>query len=133
MIAKVTKPEIVFNPISYDSFKTLKTLLNSRALRQARLTMNRSPSTKKLDRIFKSARVLAAQVSILQKENKGLVEALDLKKDKYKKGRRLNLTDEESSSIEIYTPDKVVKAREYIEAKDAQEQAELEAKEARKV
>jgi hypothetical protein len=27
--------------------------------------MNRSPSTRKLDRIFKSARVLAAQVSIL--------------------------------------------------------------------
>jgi hypothetical protein len=95
--------------------------------------MNRSPTTRKLDRIFKSARVLFAQVSILKKENKGLVEALALEKNKHKKGRRLNLCGEESSGVKIYTPGKVVAVREYIEAKDAQEQAELEAKEARKV
>jgi hypothetical protein len=83
--------------------------------------MNRSPITRKLDRIFKSARVLFAQVSILKKENKGLVEALALEKDKRRKGRRLNLCGEESSGVKIYTPGKVVAAREYIEAKDAQE------------
>jgi hypothetical protein len=47
------------------------------------------------------------------------VEALDLEKDKRKKGQRLNLASKESSSVKIYTPGKVVKAREYIEAKDA--------------
>jgi hypothetical protein len=133
MIKKVSKPEVVFDPTPYTPSKTPKTPLDSRALRQAYHAMNRSPSTRKLDRIFKSARVLAAQVSILQKENEGLVEALELEKDKRKKGRRLNLYSEESSSVEIYTPSKVVKAREYIEAKDAQEQAERKAKEARKV
>jgi hypothetical protein len=61
------------------------------------------------------------------------VEALDLEKDKRKKDRRLNLCSEESSGIEIYIPSKVVQAREYIEAKDAEEQAEYKAKEARKV
>jgi hypothetical protein len=61
------------------------------------------------------------------------VEALALEKDKHKKGRRLNLCGEESSGVEIYTLGKVVAAREYMEAKDAQEQAELKAKEARKV
>jgi hypothetical protein len=61
------------------------------------------------------------------------VKALALKKDKHKKGRRLNLCGEESSGVKIYTPGKVVAAREYIEAKDAQEQAKLKAKEARKV
>ena len=81
--------------------------------------MNHSPITRKLDRIFKSAWVLSAQVSILKKENKGLVEALALKKDKHKKGQRLNLCGKESFSVEIYTPGKVVAAREYIEAKDA--------------
>jgi hypothetical protein len=81
--------------------------------------MNRSPTTRKLDRIFKSAWVLSAQVSILKKENEGLVEALALKRDKCKKGRRLNLCGEESSGVEIYTPGKVVAAREYMEAKDA--------------
>jgi hypothetical protein len=45
----------------------------------------------------------------------------------------LNLCGEESSSVEIYLPGKVEQAREYIEAKDAKEQAEREAKEARKV
>jgi hypothetical protein len=66
MIAKVSKPEPVFDPQGCSTpSKSPKTPLNSRALRQARLAINRSPSTRKLDRIFKSARVLAAQVSIL--------------------------------------------------------------------
>ena len=133
MIAKVTKPEPIFDPGCSTPSKSPKTPLNSRALRQARHAMERSPTTRKLDRIFKSARVLAAQVSILQKENKGLVESLALKKDKRRRGRRLNLCGEESGGVEIYTPGKVVQAREYMEAKDAEEQAEREAKEARKV
>jgi hypothetical protein len=83
--------------------------------------MNRSPITWKLDRIFKSTRVLSTQLSILKKENKGLIEALALKKDKRKKGWRLNLCGKKSSGVEIYTLGKVVAAREYIEAKDAQE------------
>jgi hypothetical protein len=47
------------------------------------------------------------------------VEALALKKDKCKKGQRLNLYSKESSSVKIYTLGKVVAAREYIKAKDA--------------
>jgi hypothetical protein len=46
------------------------------------------------------------------------VKALALKKNKYKKGQRLNLCGEESSGIKIYTLGKVVAAREYIETKD---------------
>jgi hypothetical protein len=133
MIAKVSKPDVVFDPAPYNPSNTPKTPLNSRALRQARLAINRSPSTRKINRIFKSATVLAAQVSILQKENEGLVESLALEKDKWKKGWRLNLYSKESSGVEIYSPSKVVDAREYIVEKDAKEQAELEAKEARKV
>jgi hypothetical protein len=49
------------------------------------------------------------------------VEVLVFEKDKCKKGRRLNLYGEESAGVEIYTPGKVVTAREYMEAKDAQE------------
>jgi hypothetical protein len=108
MIAKVSKPEPIFDPSCSTPSKSLKTPLDSRALRQARYAIERSPSTRKLDRIFKSARVLAAQVSILQKENKGLVESLALEKDKRKRGWRLNLCGEESSGVKIYTPSKVV-------------------------
>jgi hypothetical protein len=61
------------------------------------------------------------------------VESLALKKDKQKKGQKLNLCGKESSSVEIYSLSKVVDAREYITEKDTKEQAELEAKEARKV
>ena len=114
----MSKPNPIFNPTLNTPLKTPKTPLNSRALCQAYHAINRSPTTRKLDRIFKSARVLSAQVSILKKENKGLVEALALKKDKRKKGRRLNLCGKESSGVEIYTLGKVVAAREYIEAKD---------------
>jgi sRNA-binding protein len=61
------------------------------------------------------------------------VESLALEKNKHRKGRRLNLCGEESGGIKIYSPGKVVQAREYIEEKDAKEQAKREAKEARKV
>jgi hypothetical protein len=65
MIAKVSKPEAVFDPIPSTPSKTLKTPLKSKALRQAHLAINRSPSSKKIDRIFKSATILSIQVSIL--------------------------------------------------------------------
>jgi hypothetical protein len=58
------------------------------------------------------------------------VESLALKKDKRKKGWRLNLCGKESSGVKIYSPSKVVDTREYIAEKDAKEQAKLEAKEA---
>jgi hypothetical protein len=118
IIKKVSKPNPIFNPTLNTPLKTPKTPLDSRALCQAYHTINCSPTTQKLDRIFKSTRVLSAQVSILKKENKGLVEALALKKNKHKKGRRLNLYSKESSNVKIYIPGKVVAAREYIEAKD---------------
>jgi hypothetical protein len=49
------------------------------------------------------------------------VELLALEKDKRKKGRRLNLYGKESSSVEIYSPSKVVNTKEYIVKKDAKE------------
>jgi hypothetical protein len=58
------------------------------------------------------------------------VELLALKKDKWKKGQRLNLCGKESSGVEIYSSSKVVDAREYIVEKDTKEQAKLKAKEA---
>jgi hypothetical protein len=61
------------------------------------------------------------------------VESLALEKDKRKKGWKLNLCGKESSGVEIYSPSKVVNAREYMAEKDTKEQTELEAKEAQKV
>ena len=61
------------------------------------------------------------------------MELLALKKDKQKKGWRLNLCSKESSSVKIYSPNKVVNTREYIIEKDTKKQAKLKAKEAWKV
>jgi hypothetical protein len=61
----VSKPSLIFNPIPTGLSKALKTPLISRAIRRARLSIHRSPYTKKINRIFKLARVLATQVSIL--------------------------------------------------------------------
>jgi hypothetical protein len=61
------------------------------------------------------------------------VELLALKKDKYKKGQRLNLYNKESTSVKIYLLSKVVKAKEYIIKKNTKEKAKNKAKEARKV
>jgi hypothetical protein len=61
------------------------------------------------------------------------VESLALEKDKRKKRQKLNLCGKESSGVKIYSPSKVVDAREYMVEKDAKKQAELEAKEAQKV
>jgi hypothetical protein len=60
IIAKVSKPSAVFNPKPIGPSTTPKTPLNSRAIRRARIALCRSPYTKKIDYIFKSARVLAA-------------------------------------------------------------------------
>jgi hypothetical protein len=49
------------------------------------------------------------------------VELLALEKDKRKKGWKLNLCGKESFGIEIYSPGKVVDAREYMVEKDAKE------------
>jgi hypothetical protein len=65
MIAKVSKPEVVFDPAPSTPSKTPKTPLDSRVLCQARLAINRSPSTRKINHIFKSATTLATQVAIL--------------------------------------------------------------------
>ena len=49
------------------------------------------------------------------------MELLALKKDKRKKGQKLNLCGKESSSVKIYSLSKVVDAREYMAEKDAKE------------
>ena len=49
------------------------------------------------------------------------MEVLAFKKDKCKRGWKLNLYSKESSSVKIYSPSKVVDAREYIIEKDTKE------------
>jgi hypothetical protein len=58
------------------------------------------------------------------------VELLALKKDKWKKGQKLNLYNKKSFNIKIYSLNKIVNTKEYIIEKDIKEQVKLKAKEA---
>ena len=76
---------------------------------------------------------MAAEVSILKHQNRGLQNAIELQKKKNKKSKRLNLVGEEAGGPECYSPAKVAAAREYQDELEAKEAQELVAKEARKV
>jgi hypothetical protein len=76
---------------------------------------------------------MATKISILKHENRGLREAIILKKKKRKKGKRLNLCREISEGVEVYSPVTVGRALSYHETKEAAEALELQAKEERKI
>jgi hypothetical protein len=67
----VLKLLLIFNSIPASSFKALKTPFDLRVIRYARLSIHRSPYIKKINRIFKLARVFITQVSILSVERDG--------------------------------------------------------------
>ena len=74
----------------------------------------------------------AADRSILLHVNKGLQEALKMKKKKRRRGKRLNLLGQEDDGPIFWSPNKVVAAREYQALKEDAEIAERQAIEERK-
>ena len=117
MIQKVTKPEVEVEPEPElePELGLLKlgpkTPLTSKAIRRAHREFERSPSKLKFSKIITATRTLSAQVDILRHENRGLRTTMILEKQKRKKGKKLNLTGEQSSGVEVYSPGKVITAR----------------------
>jgi len=84
--------------------------------------------------LFVTTLRLAAQVSVLEHEKRGLFKAIELQKKKGRQGVRLNLVGEVNKEIiDYYSPTKVVKAREYHKEKEAFKMAKEEAKLQRKI
>lgn len=129
MIAKVTQPA----PKPEQLSKDIKTPLSAKAIRHFRQEFELSPTKKRINKVFKATETMASKISILEHENRGLRQAIIIEQSKHKKGKKLNLCSEESQGAEVYSPEKVAKARVYQEEKEAQELVELEVKEARKI
>jgi len=79
--------------------------------------------------LFTTTLQLAAQVSVLQHQNKGLLKSIDMQKKKNKKGVQLNLCGNPNKEIvDCYSPAQVVKAWQFHEQKEAEKEAEEKCK-----
>jgi hypothetical protein len=75
----------------------VKTPMTCRAVRRAQREFRNTPNSSLLDKIFRANKRLAAQYSIDQHVVRGLTTALQDKKKRRKRGKRLNLLGEEDS------------------------------------
>jgi hypothetical protein len=111
----------------------LKTPSDTRTFRQFKLQYRKSPTAVKISKLLRAVELMTTQNDILRFENRGLREAIVLEKSKRRRGKKLNLVGEESKGVELYSPAKVARAREYQAEKESLEEQENRAKEARKV
>ena len=61
--------------------------------------------------MLRGSEKLAAKVDVLEFENKRLIEALKVEKQKRTRGKRLNLLGEEDNSPQLFLPSRVRAAR----------------------
>ncbi|KAF8847456.1 hypothetical protein BDZ45DRAFT_699189 [Acephala macrosclerotiorum] len=72
----------------------------------------------KVDKLLDTLKKKTIKLSIAQKKASGLKAIIILEQKKRQKGKRLNLTDEETEGTKVYSPLKVVKAVEYYDKLD---------------
>jgi len=77
-----------------------------------------------LELVFKANVALASQVSIDQHIINGLHTALNLERQKRKKGKKLNLVGEDDIGPQFYSPCRVRRALAFQDEKEAEEQAD---------
>jgi hypothetical protein len=102
-------------------------------IRRLQREYNADPSEKNLDKLFDALKWKTARVSMVETENSNLKEAIILEHQKRQRGKKLNLAGEESQGLEIWSPVKVDKAREYQGELDRIAAEEEAAKAERKV
>lgn len=54
--------------------------------------------------MLQSSKKLTARIDVLEFDNKKLIEALKVEKQKRNRGKRLNLLDEEKNSPQLFSP-----------------------------
>ena len=128
-IAAVTKP-LKVKSIEEQAISSLR---NAVDIRRIRHQYELDPSEKKKEALFDLLLKQTAKVSVLQTEYAGLREAIILEIQKRKRSKKLNLAGEVSQGVEIYSPGKVVAAREYQAQLDEQATAEEARKEQNRV
>ena len=130
IIKAITRPK----PALPEKTTGLRTPKSAKAIRRFHQAYDKEPTVDKVKMLFSTTLHLAARVSVLEHENRGLYNAIELQKKKGRQGIRLNLAGEANKGlIDCYSPAKVVKAREYQEEKERLRIAEEEAKLQRKI
>jgi multidrug efflux pump subunit AcrA (membrane-fusion protein) len=96
--------------------------MTCRAVRRAQREFRNTPNSPLLDKIFRANERLAAQHSIDQHVVRGLTTALQDEKKRRKRGKRLNLLEEEDSGPQLFSPARIQTAREHQAIKEQAEQ-----------
>ena len=130
VLAKITRP----TPSTPKKSSELQSPKSAKAIRRYFAAYDKDPTIDKVKKLFSTTLHLAAQVSVLQHENRDLYKAIELQKKKDRQGVRLNLCGQANKDIiDCYSPAQVVKAREYQAEKEALTAAEEQAKYQRKI
>jgi hypothetical protein len=130
IIKTITRPTY----ISPEKAGGLRPPRSTKSIRRFYQAYNKEPIIEKVKTIFSTTLHLAVRVSVLEYENRGLYNAIELQKKKGRQGVRLNLASKANKGlIDCYSPGKVVKAREYQEEKERLRIVEEEAKLERKI
>lgn len=72
--------------------------------------------------ILQGSEKLAVKVDVLEFENKKLIKALKVEKQKKNRGKQLNLLNEEDNGPQLFSPSRVQTAQEFIIAKKAEKE-----------
>jgi hypothetical protein len=129
ILSQVTRPSPI--PIIRDPDQ-LKTPRSSKSIRHFQKAYLTSPCSIKRKKLFKTNETLAAELAILQHENKGLRYAIEQQKKKGKKNKRLNLVGEDAGLPVCYSPATITRARRLQEEKEAEEAEKAHEKEVKK-
>ena len=128
ILSKITCPEPVPELIIQE-----KTPIACASVRRIHKAYRRSPTAKRLGFIFHANIQLAAQHSIDLHTISGLVKSLKEEKKKRSRRKRLNLCGDENVGAQFYSPCTVRQAIAHSDKKEAEEQAERDRIEAKKI
>ncbi len=100
----------------------IKTPLSCHAMRQLARQGQLNAKDTYIHAMLRDSEQLAAKVDILEFENKKLIKALKVEKQKRNKGKRLNLLGEEATGPQLFSPSRVRAAREFAIQKEMEKE-----------
>ena len=98
--------------------------MTCRSIRRMHKAYQKDPTNQRLTFIMHANSRLAASNSIAQHTIRGLVRAIKEEKRKRNRGKRLNLVGEHDNGPQVFTPNRVLRAKAYSDELKAQEVAE---------
>jgi hypothetical protein len=121
-------------PIPLEMLKTstplaIRTTATPLTCQGARRLVSATPTLERVAQMQKVAMKLATHFELQKHENRNLLRAIGYEKKKRQRNKRLNLTSEEGLGVaQIFSPTRVLTAKEYQESKEAVEQEEIRQK-----